>query len=72
MESVVKGIPIADARWIGNRLGKLSAKQIGDSFRAAGSGSSGKLTTEKEEGPAVHDEIDISGRDTFSMNLVAA
>ena len=36
MESVVKGIPIADARWIGNRLGKLSAKQIGDSFRAAG------------------------------------
>lgn len=36
MESVVKGIPIADARWIGNQLGQLSTKQIGDSFRAAG------------------------------------
>jgi len=36
MESVVKHIPIADARWIGNQLGKLSTEQIRDSFRAAG------------------------------------
>ena len=31
-----KNIPIADARWIGNRLGQFSAEQIGDCFRAAG------------------------------------
>jgi hypothetical protein len=36
MESIVKGIPIADARWIGNRLGQLSAVQISDCFRASG------------------------------------
>jgi hypothetical protein len=36
MESVVKRVPIADARWIGDRLGELSASQIGDAFRAAG------------------------------------
>jgi hypothetical protein len=36
MESVVKHIPIADARWIGNRLGQLSTAQIGDCFRAGG------------------------------------
>ena len=36
MEGIVKGIPIADARWIGNRLGQLSAAQIGDGFRASG------------------------------------
>lgn len=36
MESVVKHIPIADARWIGNQLGRLSAEQIRDCFRAAG------------------------------------
>jgi hypothetical protein len=36
MESVVKRIPIADARWIGNQLGQLSIEQIRDSFRAAG------------------------------------
>jgi len=36
MESIVKGIPIADARWIGNHLGQLSAAQIGDCFRASG------------------------------------
>ena len=36
MESVVKRIPIADARWIGDRLGRLSAAQIRDCFRAAG------------------------------------
>ena len=34
--SVGKNIPIADARWIGNRLGQFSAEQIGDCFRAAG------------------------------------
>ena len=36
MESVVKRIPIADVRWIGNQLGQLSIEQIRDSFRAAG------------------------------------
>lgn len=36
MESVGKDIPIADARWIGERLGRLSAEQIGDCFRAGG------------------------------------
>jgi hypothetical protein len=36
IESVGKNIPIADARWIGNRLGQFSAQQIGDCFRAAG------------------------------------
>jgi hypothetical protein len=36
MESVGKNIPIADARWIGDRLGQLSTAQIGDAFRAAG------------------------------------
>jgi len=36
MASVVKHVPIADARWIGDRLGELSSAQIGDAFRAAG------------------------------------
>lgn len=36
MESIVKGIPINDARWIGNRLGQLSVEQINDCFRASG------------------------------------
>ena len=36
MESVVKHIPVADARWIGDRLGQLSAEQISDCFRAGG------------------------------------
>jgi hypothetical protein len=36
IESVGKSIPIADARWIGNRLGQLSQEQIRDCFRAAG------------------------------------
>ena len=36
MESIVKHVPIADARWIGNRLGQLSRNQIRDCFRAAG------------------------------------
>jgi hypothetical protein len=36
MESIVKGIPIADARWIGSHLGQLSAAQISDCFRASG------------------------------------
>ncbi len=36
MESVAKHIPIADARWLGNRLGLLSREQIGDCFRAGG------------------------------------
>src|SRR5205814_1684834 len=36
MEGVVKRIPIADARWIGDRLGRLSPGQIRDAFSAAG------------------------------------
>ncbi len=36
MESVAKHIPIADARWLGSRLGLLSREQIGDCFRAGG------------------------------------
>jgi len=36
MESIVKHVPIADARWIGDRLGQLSPNQIRDCFRAAG------------------------------------
>jgi len=36
MESVVKRIPIDDARWIGNRMGQFSARQISDCFRAGG------------------------------------
>ena len=36
MQAVVKQIPIADARWIGARLGQLSAEQIADCFRAGG------------------------------------
>ena len=35
-ENVGKSIPIADARWIGTRLGQLSPEQIRDCFRAAG------------------------------------
>ena len=36
MESITRHIPIADARWIGNLLGRFSTEQIGDCFRAAG------------------------------------
>jgi hypothetical protein len=36
MESVAKHIPVADARWLGNRLGQFSPEQIRDCFRAAG------------------------------------
>lgn len=36
IESMGKNIPIADARWLGNRLGQFSPEQIGDCFRGAG------------------------------------
>ena len=36
METVAKHIPIEDARWIGEVLGRLSASQIHDCFRAGG------------------------------------
>jgi hypothetical protein len=36
MESVARHIPIADARWLGNRLGQLSPEQIRDCFHDAG------------------------------------
>jgi hypothetical protein len=36
MEKIVKNIPIDDARWVGQQLGRLSSTQIGDCFRSAG------------------------------------
>jgi hypothetical protein len=36
MESITRQIPLADARWIGERLGGLSGEQLRDCFRAAG------------------------------------
>lgn len=36
MESIVKDIPRADARWLGQLLARLSDQQISDAFRAAG------------------------------------
>ena len=36
MENVTKHIPPADAKWLGQLLGKLSDEQIRDCFRAAG------------------------------------
>jgi len=36
MAEVVHGIPIGDARWIGQQMAKLSDEQIGDAFRTAG------------------------------------
>jgi hypothetical protein len=36
MESVTREIPLADARWLGNLLGRFSTDQIGDCFRAGG------------------------------------
>lgn len=36
MEKITKHIPLADARWVGQRLALLSVNQIHDSFRAAG------------------------------------
>jgi hypothetical protein len=36
MEKISNHIPRAHARWIGAWLGRLSNRQIGDAFRAAG------------------------------------
>ena len=36
MESVVKHIPRANAKWIGQQLSRLTSQQIADAFRAAG------------------------------------
>jgi hypothetical protein len=36
MEGIVKRVPLADARWIGDHLGRLSVDQIRDAFRASG------------------------------------
>jgi hypothetical protein len=36
LEKVAKHIPRADAKWLGERLGRLSESQIRDCFRAAG------------------------------------
>jgi hypothetical protein len=38
MEQITKDIPRADARWLGQRLSKLTDRQIRDGFRAAGFG----------------------------------
>ena len=32
----VRGVTVENARWMGNMLGRLSEKQLGDAFRAAG------------------------------------
>ena len=40
IEGIAKHIPLADARWLGHELGRLSERQIGDCFRAAGYSSS--------------------------------
>jgi hypothetical protein len=39
MEEITKDIPRADARWLGQRLSRLSDRQIRDAFRAAGYGA---------------------------------
>ncbi len=39
METVTKHIPRADARWLGQRLSRLTDDQIRDGFRAAGYGA---------------------------------
>jgi len=39
MEQITKDIPRADARWLGQRLSKLTDRQIRDAFRAAGYGA---------------------------------
>ena len=36
MEQLTKHIPRSDARWLGQRLTRLSEKQLRDGFRAAG------------------------------------
>lgn len=36
IESIPRKIPRADAKWLGRRLSLLSARQIGDGFRAGG------------------------------------
>ena len=53
MEEITKHIPLADARWLGQRLASLSVDQIQDCFRAAG------YTPEEVEGYAktVQDRI---------------
>jgi hypothetical protein len=38
MEKITKHIPRADAKWLGQRLSKLTDAQIGDAFRAGGYG----------------------------------
>ena len=39
MEQITKDIPRADARWVGQRLSRLTVRQIRDGFRAAGYGA---------------------------------
>lgn len=39
MEQITKDIPRADARWLGQRLSRLTDRQIRDGFRAAGFGA---------------------------------
>ena len=39
MEQITEDIPRADARWVGQRLSRLTVRQIRDGFRAAGYGA---------------------------------
>ena len=36
MEHITRHIPLADARWLGEKLARLSDEQLRDCFRAAG------------------------------------
>jgi len=47
MEAITKHIPRADARWLGQRLSKLTDNQIRDAFRAGGYGVSDVETLTK-------------------------
>jgi hypothetical protein len=35
-KEVLEGVSVENARWMGNLLGRLSDKQLGDAFRAGG------------------------------------
>jgi hypothetical protein len=39
MEQITEGVPRADARRVGQRLSRLTVRQIRDGFRAAGYGA---------------------------------
>ena len=53
METITKHIPRADARWLGQRLSRLTDDQIRDGFRAAGYGA-GDVEGLDEDGLGAH------------------